>query len=129
MNMTSSYSNLYGVKKVVDLSNFLPLWHKATKREEKKKNQHSILILLDGVPIDIVPTNSSTSTCNILLTTIIIIVGGGGRGHHRPPLAMGGQGVALTPSAPPQGLHGSAQCRVRVKLWLLLLLLLLLIIL
>ena len=84
------------------------------------KDQHSLLIFLDGIPIDIIPTSSSASTCNILLTTTIIIVGGGGRGHHRPPLAMGGRSVALIPGAPPHGLQGGAQPRVRVKLWLLL---------
>ena len=118
--MTSSRSNLHGVEKVVDPSNFLPLWHKAPKREEKKKDQHSLLIFLNGVPINIICTSSSTSTCNILLTTIII-VGGGGRGHRRPPLAMGGRSVMLTPGTSLYGLQGGAQPRVRVKLWLLLL--------
>ena len=118
---------LHGVEKSVDPSNFLSLWHKAPKRKEKKKDQYSLSILLDGVPIDTISTSSSTSTCNILLSTIIIVAGGGGRRHHRPPLAMGGRSVALTLGAPPQGLQGRAQCHVRVKLRLLLLFLLLLI--
>ena len=124
----SSCSNLHGVEKVVDPSNFLPLWYKAPKREEKKKDQHSLLILLDRVPINIITTSSSTSTCDILVSTIIIVivVGGERRRHHRPLLAMSGRNVALTPGALPHGLQGGSRTSVWIKLWLLLLLLLIL---
>ena len=55
---------------VVDPSNFLPLWHKAPKREEKKKDQHLLVISLDVRPINIITSYSSPST-----TITIIVVG------------------------------------------------------
>ena len=117
MTLAAATPTPYGVEKVIDPSNFLLLWHKAPKKEEKKKDQHSLFILLDGVPIDIIATYSSTSTCDILLSTIIIVVGGGGRRrHHRPPLAMSGRNVTLTPGAPSHGLQGESQTGVWIKL-------------
>ena len=55
---------------VVDPSNFLPLWHKAPKREEKKKDQHLLIISLDVSPINIITSCSSPGT-----TITIIVVG------------------------------------------------------
>ena len=68
----SSCSNLLsmGVEKVVDPSNFLPLWHKAPKRDEKKKDQHLLVISLDVRPINIITSCSSPGT-----TITIIVVG------------------------------------------------------
>ena len=79
----SSCSNLHGVKKVVDLSNFLPLWHKAPKREEKKKDQHLLVISLDVRPINIITSYSSPGTTNTIIvvgintcTTLMVSSGG-----------------------------------------------------
>ena len=58
------------LRKVVDPSNFLPLWHKAPKREEKKKDQHLHVISLDVSPINIITCCSSPDT-----TITIIVVG------------------------------------------------------
>ena len=58
------------LRKVVDPSNFLPLWHKAPKREEKKKDQHLLIVSLDVSPINIITSCSSPST-----TITIIVVG------------------------------------------------------
>jgi len=57
-------------KKVVDPSNFPPLWHKAPKREEKKKDKHLLVISLDVRPINII------TSCSSLGTTITIIIVG-----------------------------------------------------
>ena len=70
----SSCSNLHGVEKVVDPSNFLPLWHKAPKREEKKKDQHLLVISLDVCPINIITSYSPSTSCGSPGTTITIIV-------------------------------------------------------
>ena len=70
----SSCSNLHGVKKVVDPSIFLPLWHKAPKREEKKKDQHLLVISLDVRPINIIAFYSPSTSCSSPGTTITIMV-------------------------------------------------------
>ena len=58
------------LRKVVDPSNFLPLWHKAPKREDKKKDQHLLIISLDVRPINIITFYNSPGT-----TITIIVVG------------------------------------------------------
>ena len=62
------------LRKVVDPSNFLPLWHKAPKREEKKKDQHLLVISLDVRPINIITSYSPSTSYSSPDTTITIIV-------------------------------------------------------
>ena len=57
-------------EKLLTPSNFLPLWHKVPKREEKKKDQHLLIVSLDVSPINIITSCSSPST-----TITIIFVG------------------------------------------------------
>jgi hypothetical protein len=59
-------------QKEVDPSNFLPLWHKAPKREEKEEKSTNsliiiIIILLDVLPIDIITSMSSTTNITIVI--------------------------------------------------------------
>ena len=70
----SNCSNLHGVEKVVDPSNFLPLWHKAPKREEKKQDQHLLVISLNVRPINIITSYSLSTSCSSPGTIVTIIV-------------------------------------------------------
>ena len=86
----SSYSNLHGVEKVVDPSNFLPLWHKAPKREEKKKDQYLLVIFLDVRLINIITSCSSPGTTTILVgvntcTALTVSSGGEASGTSGTP--------------------------------------------
>jgi len=81
------------LQKVVDPSNFLPLWHKAPKREEKKKDQHLLIISLDVSPINIITSCSSPGT-----TIIIIIIGV----NTYTALMVSGGGVASGTSGTPR---------------------------
>ena len=77
----SSCSNLHGIEKVVDPSNFVPLWHKAPKREEKKKDQHLLVISLDVRSINIITSCSSPDTTIIVVgvnTCTALMVSSGG---------------------------------------------------
>ena len=66
------------LRKVVDPSNFpsnfLPLWHKAPKREEKKKDQHLLVISLDVRPINIITSCIPSTSCSSPGITITIII-------------------------------------------------------
>ena len=81
------------LRKVVDPSNFLPLWHKAPKREKKKKDQHILIISLDVSPINIITSYSSPST-----TITIIIIGV----NTCTALTMSSGGVASGTSGTPR---------------------------
>ena len=67
---------IFPLRKVVDPTNFLPLWHKAPKREEKKKDQHLLVISLDVRPINIITSCSPSTFYSSPDTTITIIVVG-----------------------------------------------------
>ena len=95
------------LRKVVDPSNFLPLWHKAPKREEKKKDQHLLVISLDVSPINIITSCSSPST-----TITIIVVGV----NTCMALMVSGGGVASGTSGTPRllSLMVTLQCLILI---------------
>jgi hypothetical protein len=65
----------HGIEKVIDPSNFLPLWQQASKSEEKKKEStNSLLVPLDVIPVNVLATTSPASTSNHPCITVIIVV-------------------------------------------------------
>ena len=55
---------------------FSPFWHKAPKGEEKKKDQHLLVISLDVRPINIITSCSPSTSYSSPSTTITIIIVG-----------------------------------------------------
>ena len=97
--MTLAAATSMASKKLLTPQIFSPFGIKHQKREEKKKDQHILIISLDVHPINIITSSSPSTSCSSPGTTITIIIVGV---NTCMALTVSSGGVASRTSGTPQ---------------------------